>query len=392
MSLLVVTDHTFIRCDGQVLDTYCFDRAFFEDYRRVFGDVVVAARMRDGERPSGAHRSDGDGVRFIGMPNVHGPRWVLRSGALIGPTLRAAVAHAEAVCVRIPGMAGYTAARVAVRSGRPVQFELIGDPYEAGKADRARVGLAGYGFGVFLALRTRWIVRHAVAGSYVSRAHLQARYPACDGVPTESISSIRLPPEQVRPPRVFASAPGPLRLICVASLLPVKDHETLIAAVARLRAAGIACELHLCGEGPQLGLLQEQVRREDLGGVVQFHGHVAGRANLDARLDAADLFVLTSLNEGMPRAMLEAMARGLPVVGTSAGGIRELLEPDQLVPVRDPIRLAELVGGLARDPGALSRLAGRSHAVVRGYTADILSERRVRLLSTLRAAARERRA
>ena len=59
---------------------------------------------------------------------------------------------------------------------------------------------------------------------------------------------------------------------------------------------------------------------------VRFHGHIAGRENIERILDGADLFVMTSASEGMPRAMIEAMSRGLPAIGSAVGGITEILK------------------------------------------------------------------
>ena len=88
---------------------------------------------------------------------------------------------------------------------------------------------------------------------------------------------------------------------------------------------------------------------------------------MQSALGRADLFVLPSLTEGLPRALLEAMARGLAAVGTAVGGIPELLPPDCLVPPRNAAALARLVREVMTKPDTLEAMAQRNQAVARMY-------------------------
>lgn len=387
MRLLVVTDHRFIAGpDGGIYDTYCFDREFFADYRRVFEEVRVAARVRVEAVPERAARSDGDGVEFVRLADVQGGRWAASPPRRYRENLPRAVAWADAVCVRIPSIAGTHAARWARAAGKPVMFELIGDPLSAVQGPQH--GLATRGFGVLLAAATWCVTRTATVGSYVSQRHLQRRYPIRAGALSESISSIRLRASELRPARQFLRAPAPLRLILVASLVPVKDHATLLDGMARALAAGVDVQLLLCGDGPLRAELQTRARTLGIAERVTFHGHVTDRGRLHALTDAADLFVMTSVSEGMPRAMIEAMARGLPCIGTRAGGIVELLDRASSVSVGDSDALGSLIVSLARAPERLSAMAVHSHETALQYVDSVLSARRQRLLRSLRAAVR----
>lgn len=387
MKLLVVTDHRFLSAaDGSIHDTYCFDRTFFDDYRRVFSEVRVAARVRDEPIPERASRSDGDGVSFVRLDDVQGGRWAASLPRRYRQALPAAVTWADAVCVRIPAIAGSHAAHWANKAGKPLMFELIGDPLSAVQGPEH--GLATRSFGLLLAAATRWITRRATVGSYVSRHHLQRRYPVRPGIPTESISSIRLSADDIRPARRWSRAPAPLRLVLTASLVPVKAHCMLLDAVAHACRLGVDTTLALCGDGPLRAPLQRQAQSLGIEQRVTFHGHVVSRSRLHRILDESDLFVMTSVSEGMPRAMLEAMARGLPCIGTRAGGIGELLDHSMSVRVGDSRGLGALIHELSRAPHRLSAMAEYSHAVVQEYVDAVLSARRQRLLHALHDAAR----
>jgi glycosyltransferase involved in cell wall biosynthesis len=159
----------------------------------------------------------------------------------------------------------------------------------------------------------------------------------------------------------LALPPG-LTGVVAARLEPVKDHETLLGALALLGRQGMAVNLLLAGDGserprlealvPQLGLDPARIR---------FLGF---RHDVPDLLSAADFFVLSSLQEGLPLAVLEAMAHRLPVVATSVGGVPEVLtdgEHGYLVPTRAVEPLAAAVANLARDP-ELRRKLGEAGA------------------------------
>lgn len=113
-------------------------------------------------------------------------------------------------------------------------------------------------------------------------------------------------------------------LVCghVGRLVGAKDQKTLISAFAKLRQRLPLVHLAIIGEGRLENDLRDQVKSLQLEGAVTFAGAQAEAARL---MPAFDLFVLTSVTEGFPRVLLEAMACRLPIVATDSGGIREAL-------------------------------------------------------------------
>jgi glycosyltransferase involved in cell wall biosynthesis len=109
----------------------------------------------------------------------------------------------------------------------------------------------------------------------------------------------------------------------------------------------------------------------------------AGQAVRD-ELDAADLFVLPSRTEGLPRAMIEAMARGLPSLGSTVGGIPELLPPEDMVPPGDVTALARKIREVIVTPNRMQAMSERNLAKAQEYHADILQKRRHEFYSRIR--------
>jgi glycosyltransferase involved in cell wall biosynthesis len=117
---------------------------------------------------------------------------------------------------------------------------------------------------------------------------------------------------------------------------------------------------------------------------VRFHGQLpAGQAVWEV-LDRADLFVLPSRQEGLPRAMIEAMARGLPCIGSTVGGFPELLPPEAMVPPGDATALARKIGDLLASPQHMAALAASNLQRAHNYRADQLRERRIAFYRSVR--------
>ncbi len=135
----------------------------------------------------------------------------------------------------------------------------------------------------------------------------------------------------------------------VAALTGHKDHATLVAAMALLRARVPEARLVIAGEGELRPALEEQARALGLGDRVVFAGF---RHDLDRVFPAFSVFCLSSRLEGLGTSLLDAMAFGLPVVATAAGGIPEAVEDGvtgRLVPPRDAPALADALAELLRD-------------------------------------------
>ena len=151
-------------------------------------------------------------------------------------------------------------------------------------------------------------------------------------------------------------------ITCVANLRPVKGHIYLLRALNKLHEYGKEFHCLILGVGPELTRLQKFTGEHDLSEQVTFMGY---RSDIPAVLASSDVFVLSSLAEGMPVSILEAMAAGLPIVATAVGGIPEVIidgETGFLVPPKNAGALAsKLIELLEND--VLSRHVGQQAQV-----------------------------
>jgi glycosyltransferase involved in cell wall biosynthesis len=155
-------------------------------------------------------------------------------------------------------------------------------------------------------------------------------------------------------------ADGPL-VGMVGRLSWKKGYEHALDAAALLREHVPAVRFEIVGDGPLRGALEQQTANLGLEATVRFLGQRRDVPDLMRRFDC---FVLSSVIEGMPNALLEAMALGLPVVTTSAGGSAEVVvdgESGFVVPPADPTALAGAIERVLADR-ALARRLGEQAA------------------------------
>ncbi len=170
-------------------------------------------------------------------------------------------------------------------------------------------------------------------------------------------------------PDWFPCPPGSFVVGSVGWLTPVKGHRFLIEAAARLKPSFPNLHVALVGNGELQTELSALADRLGLKDSVHFLGE---RDDVEVCLSAMDLFVLPSLNEGMSRALVEAMAAGLPVIASRAGGVPALIEHGRtglLVPAGDADALAEAIRQALDRPDWAKRM-GRAASQRIGRTFD----------------------
>lgn len=176
--------------------------------------------------------------------------------------------------------------------------------------------------------------------------------------------------------RTLLGAEGRVVFGTIARLDPVKDLETLIRAFAALPAEALAT-LVVIGDGPEESKLTRLALESGRGCHIHFLGHRGDARDL---LAGCDVYVNTSINEGISLTILEAMAAGVPVVATAVGGTPEVIDDrrGRLVPPRDPVSLARALAELAGNPALRAQLGrcGRLHVESRFTLERMVSEYR----------------
>jgi glycosyltransferase involved in cell wall biosynthesis len=174
----------------------------------------------------------------------------------------------------------------------------------------------------------------------------------------------------------------------VARIVMEKGFRELARAFATVRERIPAARLVIVGEGPEEAELNAEIATHGIGDAVVLLGN---RLDVPDLLRAFDLFVLPSYREGMPVALLEAMASGLPVVATDVRGSREVVDSGRngiMVPLGDVPALADALVEVLADPAKARQMGAEGHAdVMRLYGEDVVLDAHLRLYEELAAGA-----
>ena len=170
-------------------------------------------------------------------------------------------------------------------------------------------------------------------------------------------------------------------LLCLARLAPIKDHETLVRAFEILHGQGLKARLRLAGDGELREVLLRRLADSPAHQAMEL---LPGRPDPRPLYSGADVCVLSSANEGMPNVLLEAMAMGLPCVGTAVGGVPEVIRSGStgfVVPKKDPEALARALAEVIANPD-LRRRFGRQgrEAAVAGHSLETVARRHAEVI------------
>jgi glycosyltransferase involved in cell wall biosynthesis len=360
--------------------------AMWTSYLKVFDEVMVLARVGvTGKYCAEETRADGPFVSFHSLPDYRGPWQYLRHLPELTARARHCIEQCDAYILRVPGLVGRLVWKEIKKLGRPYALEVMGDPWDALGPQSVRTP--------FRPILRRIAVRdlramcqEAIAVHYVTKQSLQRRYPSANGAyavgfsdavvdaPFASASHL-----DERFARMESSGPGgrPVRLGFVGSLAQrYKGLDVLLHAVSLCRSRGVEAEILVAGEGRHLEEMKSLARQHGIRERTRFLGQLPFGKPVFDFLDSIDLFVMPSRAEGLPRALLEAMARGCPCIGTNVGGIPELLFSDDIVPVGDPFALAEKITQVVGDHSRLRQMAERNSDKAKEFNPEFLATAR----------------
>lgn len=376
MQLVFFTEERFFRGkDGRVYSRGGFPSELWNRYLSVFKRIVVVARVGGSGAERSAYIVPHGRVDVYALPYYVGPIQYLKVASKISDRLDAITVPGRAYICRVPGRIGELAAKFLRKKRIPYGVEVVGDPWDVFAPGATKIPFRPF-FRLkgFCSLRT--CVRGASAALYVTERALQNRYPLRDGRYSTNASDVVLPKSRV------AVVPRKMEKKLMYSLLAIgsleqmyKAPDVLLKAVKLLKNRGVNCRLTWLGDGRhrrEMELLTSELGIKD---IVVWRGNVS-QSEVDSVLDDTDIFAMISRTEGLPRALVEAMAKGLPCIGTRVGGIPELLMPEVLIPPEDEYVLADKIEQMIRNPDFASEQAARNWNEAKKYEETVLSARR----------------
>lgn len=399
MRLLVATDaHIYRTPDGAAYCSTLYGYDYFCRYRMAFDQVRVVAREKAvPAAEAGWLRVDGPGVSVFGIPFFQGPKQLLPKYLSIHRRLRGAAEDCDAAMLRVPGQTAHMTFS-HLPKGLPVGAEVVSD--FTGFLQNTDEGLIQTTLYRLMSRTLARICRRANGVCYVTREAIQKHYPsqamlhgASESYFDCACSDIELSDGDFGAPRDFAGQTRFTLILTNAAMNSERKGErVLLAALERLRGRGFDVRGVFVGDGALRAAFEREAAERGLSDAVRFTGLLPSRTQVMAELRAADIYVLPTQAEGLPRGVIEAMAAGLPCLSTPVGGMPELLEADCLV--ADPKDVEGFAGTLSAwlsEPQILERKSRENLAHAQAFRHDLLSQRRTEFYQKLAALAKRRR-
>lgn len=348
MTLLFVTEVRMVR-DGDEGKIYSLESSFsyslFQRYLTYFSEVVVFARVRDkkkGEVLIKENWVDQAAVSVYGLPYYIGfNQFVIKFFSYRKAIHKGLAMHEKnaVLLCRLPGRAGVIAATYFKSINRNYAVEVVGDPFEALSGGAIKHPLA-FLIKYFSRNSLKKVVLNAPLALYVTTSTLQKRYPCINE--SFGISDVVLDQSsfRIRPKTPWINGTE-IKLVAIGSLEQMyKAPDIAIDAVALLRSTGYNVTLTWIGDGKHKPEMIAYSAKKKVDEAVNFVGKLPSGSPIHQYLDAADIFIMPSRTEGLPRAMVEAMARSLPCIGTRITGILELLSTEFIIDINNAEQLA----------------------------------------------------
>lgn len=384
MKLVIATEYRFIEYQGRYYSTIYTYEQKWSRYLNSFDEVYVISRVHhENQEPAGYVFADAPNVHFIELPGYIGPYQYLLSRSKIKAISRKAAEIGDAFVLFIPGIIAYDLWKQVIKLKKPYGVEVIGDPWGVFRPKANKSILRPYLRRKFTRMQ-KMLCAGADAAAYVTRQQLQKDYPP--GGWSTHFSAVNLKDDayisddQLAAKQAHIAQPrgeeDPWVLVNVGSMDQVyKRQDLLIEMVARLRSKGLPVRLILVGYGRYRPMYEECAQKLGIADYVTFTGSVSPGQGVREQLDRADVFVLASETEGLANVLMEAGARGLPIISTDVGGSSEFVDQAELVPPSDLDALTQSVGELLSNPGRMKALASENLDKAKEYHRDILTRR-----------------
>jgi len=306
-----------------------YNQKFWDRYLTHFEKVYVIGRKVKLKKSDlkGYNEFSGDNLVFVEVPEIHGIDEYLSNNSKSNKIIEKTVQYVDCVIARLPGTYSSTAINYSKKYFKPYIIELVGCPWDAYWNHSPKGKLIA----PIITKQTKNLVKNSKYTIYVTNEFLQKRYPT-KGVKL-GCSDVALPnlDEKILEDRLIkinSMRPTDKVVIGTTAAIDVKykGQEYVIRAISKLCKEGLNIEYHLAGGGDAkyLKAIAEKYNVEDK---VMFLGSLPHEKVFEY-LKNIDIYIQPSKQEGLPRALVEAMSMACPAIGSETGGIPELINKD----------------------------------------------------------------
>ena len=361
-------DHNFIVSSGKVYTTGTLDSNYWNRYlTHDIDELIVCARRIDRECNNVLPLSSRDKVTFNFSPNLS------RISSLIfdkhNDVVIEVVKKVDVVICRLPSEIGFMAVKEAKKLGKKVICEVVACPYDA-LSYHGNLLAKLYAHAIKFRMK-KW-VNNCDGALYVTKEELQNRYP-CNGFISNAsnveIQTIRSESVEYRKERFIQRRDSGTLKFGIIGTVKNKTKGVDIAINAIEPAYG---SLHVIGSGEPSNYIELAKRRK-----LRFRhdGFISDKKKVLDWLSDIDVYLQPSFQEGLPRATIEAMSVGCPVLSSDAGGLRELVRSEYVHERGDVVKFKNDIDTIIKNYD-LELDTKRSLTIASNYLTSILGRRR----------------
>lgn len=381
--LIVPDGHYFRDNNGDVYaeNTYTYD--FFTRYLLAFDEVYVLARVSDQPFDKArARKASGNNVFFIDLPDYHGAIEQLKYRKKSLDITKQALKKVDCVILRVPSATSSLIWKLCFDGKVKTGLEVVADPedcFSKGSMNGALRVVIQYVW----VKQLKKMCAEANGVSYVTSEYLQKKYP-CKAMAkqdsehfTSHYSSACLKEIDYGLPKKFCGKKS-WTIVHVCNYISNyrKGHRVVLEVLSELLNKDINVNVKFVGDGSLVPEFKEYAEKLGVSDHVTWCGRLFNSDEVREVLDSADLTLFPTMAEGLPRALLEAMARGLPCVSTPVGGVPELVPEDLLCDYDDVPGYTNIIMSLINSPDKMERISEMNVEKSKAYREDILNEKR----------------
>lgn len=345
-------------------------------YEVIAEEIQVAIRVRQIKKEKAQKelkKITKEKYRIIECPNISSLNGLLFKRKECKEILKKEIMSSDYIIARLPSMIGNLAVDLARKSQKPYLIEVVGCPW----GTLWNHSLKGKLFAPTMTYMTKKRVKNAAYVLYVTKEFLQKKYPTkgksinCSDVILNNIDEVAFHSKEEK---IFKQEEKKVKVITTTAAVNVryKGQQYVIKALYKLKKRGKLFKYWIIGGGDN-HYLKNLVKKYRLEKEVQFIGSLPHEKVFE-KLEETDIYIQPSKQEGLPRALIEAMSRGCLCIGAKTGGIPELLEKSFVFPKGNVKTLKDILEKVNKEQ--ILEQMKRNFEESKKYDKDILQDRR----------------
>lgn len=377
MNAVFFHDSRLRKCDNLYYTSGGLTNRYLQRYLKFFSKLTLCTREEEISKQENIEKfsiSSGDKIEFKCIKSLK------LISLLLGKDkekIKENIRDNDFAIIRLPSFIGLIACKEARKYKKNYLIEMVACPWDAlwnyGKISKKIVA-------PIYTILNKYEVKRAQNVIYVSNEFLQKRYPTngkyigCSDVDIQCTKKENLE-KRIKKISIKENCKNEIYKLGIIGSLNVnfKGHKTAIQALGKIKDS-IRFELHFLGTGNK----EKWIKMAKKHGIEKnlFFDGVLPHEKVNKWLDGIDIYLIPSLQEGLPRALIEAMSRACPAIGTDVGGIPELLDKEMLIRKNDYNQLARKILELVNDKEKMKTIAQKNFNKSLKYRKDSLDNKR----------------